>query len=261
MEEPIAPVPPVKSTDLVTWGPWSAVLVTITSFFASQYLAVFLLLIYPIASQWGTERTLDWLQESTIAQFSTLALTYGFLLLMIHWFLKYRHSSFRAVGWNRKPKWLDVGYALAGFGIYFVCLNFIIFPLAKLLIPGLDFNQKQEIGFANVQGPILILVFVALAIVVPIVEETVMRGFLYTGLKSKLRILPAAIITSLLFGVAHLGLGGDSPPLWTAGIDTFALSFVLICLREKTDSLYASVGLHFLKNSLAFLALFVFHLV
>jgi len=48
------------------------------------------------------------------------------------------------------------------------------------------------------------------------------------------------------------------PLLWVAGIDTFILSLVLIYLREKTDSLYASIGLHMLKNTIAFLGLFVF---
>ena len=48
--------------------------------------------------------------------------------------------------------------------------------------------------------------------------------------------------------------------LWVAGLDTFILSMVLVFVREKTDSLYASMGIHMVKNFLAFASLFLFHL-
>ena len=39
-------------------------------------------------------------------------------------------------------------------------------------------------------------------------------------------------------------------------IDTFILSLTLIWLREKTGRLYASMGLHGLKNFIAFIQLY-----
>ncbi|MGH7237402.1 MAG: CPBP family glutamic-type intramembrane protease [Candidatus Saccharimonadales bacterium] len=44
-----------------------------------------------------------------------------------------------------------------------------------------------------------------------------------------------------------------------AGVDTFILSTVLCYLREKTGRLYAGIGVHALKNFVAFAALFLFH--
>ncbi len=245
----------------VTWGPIAAILVSLLIYFVSQYSAALMILIYPFIKHWNTDQITSWLQSSAVAQFFNILLIEGIAILMLHAFLKHRKTNFKAIGWNRRPKWEDIAYVFAGFGAYFVLLNFMIFPLLKYLIPALNFNQKQEVGFANAQGPTLILVFFSLAVLPPLVEETLVRGFLYTGLRSKLRVYYSAIITSVIFAIAHLQLGSGQPALWTAAIDTFTLSLFLVFLRQKTDSLYAPVGLHFLKNSLAFLAIFVFHLV
>jgi membrane protease YdiL (CAAX protease family) len=85
------------------------------------------------------------------------------------------------------------------------------------------------------------------------------RGFLYSTLKKALPTAGAVILTSLLFAGAHLPEGGAAGPLYIAALDTFVLSLILIYLREKTGSLWASITLHACKNGVAFLALFVFH--
>lgn len=72
-------------------------------------------------------------------------------------------------------------------------------------------------------------------------------------------IVSATLITSVLFGLPHL-LTGKEGILWVAMIDTFALSLILCFLREKTGSLYASILVHALKNTVAFGAIFVLHI-
>lgn len=74
--------------------------------------------------------------------------------------------------------------------------------------------------------------------------------------KKGLRVLPAAIVTSLIFAVGHLAESSQGP-LYVAAIDTFVLSLVLIYLREKTGRLWASIGLHAIKNAIAFVTVFV----
>ena len=44
-----------------------------------------------------------------------------------------------------------------------------------------------------------------------------------------------------------------------AAATAFVLSLVLIYLREKTGSLWASITLHAIKNGVAFVALFALH--
>jgi membrane protease YdiL (CAAX protease family) len=253
--------PKITKNSHVTWGPIAAILVSFLIYFISQYSAAVVILIYPLIKHWDMTQISAWLEQSAIAQFFNIALVEALAIFLLWAFLRYRKTDFKAIGWNRRPKWEDLAYMFAGFGAYFVSLNFILVPVLKWLIPALNFEQKQDIGFVSAHGPALILVFISLALLPPLVEETLVRGFLYTGLRTKLPVYAATIITSIIFAIAHLQLGNGQPALWIAAIDTFTLSLFLVYLRQKTGSLYAPVGLHFLKNSLAFLAIFVFHIV
>ena len=67
-----------------------------------------------------------------------------------------------------------------------------------------------------------------------------------------MRFIPAMLLASGLFGLAHLWSGIDGSLLWAAGIDTFLLSLVLVFLREKTGALYAGMLVHALNNIIAF---------
>jgi len=134
--------------------------------------------------------------------------------------------------------------------------------MAKALFPSLNFEQEQEIGFSTaVSGLTLVPIFISLVVLPPVVEEILARGFLYTGLRTKLKPILATLITSVLFAVAHLQWGEGAPLLWVAAIDTFVLSMVLCYLRETTGRLAAPIMLHAIKNGIAFAALFIFKVV
>jgi len=146
----------------------------------------------------------------------------------------------------------DLGYALVGYIIYMLIALFVS-GLVRL-IPGVDLDQKQELGLDTVSQSLLPLVFIALVIMPPLVEEILFRGFLYGRLRHhKLSPLFAAIITSVAFGVVHGQLN--------VAIDTFVLSMVMIYMLEKRKSLWVTITIHALKNAVAFLALFVFKIV
>jgi membrane protease YdiL (CAAX protease family) len=140
--------------------------------------------------------------------------------------------------------------------IYFVAL-FIVGYFLTYFTP-VNVDQKQQIGFdgAGVNRQ-LYLVFISLVVLPPIMEELVFRGFLYARFRKFYNIIPAAILTSLLFGFVHLQLDTGNAPLWTAAIDTFMLSLALIYLREKTGSIIPSMVLHAFKNFIAFYVLFL----
>ena len=136
----------------------------------------------------------------------------------------------------------------------------VLLSLATHIFPTINVNQKQQLGFQNSSGSLdLFLTFVSLVVLPPLVEETVFRGFIFTGLRSSLKWWWAAFITSLIFATAHLEFGSGQPLLWSAAIDTFTLSLVLCYLRQKTDSLWPGILLHALKNCIAFVALFILH--
>lgn len=194
--------------------------------------------------------------QSVLAKFATIVLVGFFTIYLLSLYLKAKKSSFKSIG-LLKPKLSDFGNALVALGVYYV-LFVIVTSVVYSLFPSFDINQKQEIGFStDVRAVLLPLVFVSLVVVPAVSEEILCRGFLYSGLRTKLPKIIAAIITSVLFAAAHLQWGSGNALLWIAAVDTFILSLVLVYLREKTGSLTSPILLHGFKNSLAFVVLFI----
>lgn len=248
---------PRKRRQTRSWGPLSAVLVTIGIYFGAQLGAGLAIGIYSAVAGINSDEIGQKLDDSVIFQFAFVVLAGILTLVLLRWFMRHREITFSQIGLGRWPVLSDLPKALATFGLYFITL-LAVMSLVGGLFTGLDLDQKQQIGFDSVSGfgPLL-LVFASLVLLPPIVEEILIRGFLYSGLKNKFRPLRAALIASFIFAVAHLQFGNGEPLLWVAAIDTFVLSMFLIRLREKTGSLWAGIGVHFAKNCLAFVSLFV----
>lgn len=239
------------------FGPKAALIVTFLAYFGAQLITGLLIGLYMAVSGKGSDFITNFLNNSTTGQFVYMGIVQLATLGIIFWFVRRRKITLDSIGLGRGPKLSDVGNSFVYFVGYFIALAFLMAILSKLL-PVIDFEQEQQIGFESAQGlwP-LAMVFVSLVILPPIVEEIMIRGFLYTGLRQKMTKITAALIASFLFGMAHLQLGTGAPPLYVAAIDTFFLSLVLIHLREKTGSLWAGIFVHAFKNGLAFFVLFV----
>lgn len=242
----------------VPWSGWTAVVYAVVVYFAAQLAAGLIVVQYPRLKHWDTAAAQHWLTTSVPAQFWYVLLAEALTFGAIVWFVRKRRTGLRAIGW-RWPIGKDAVYALIGFGIYFVA-NAVALSVASGLVPGLNLGQQQDTGFQSATGMFnLWLTFVSLVVLPPLVEETVFRGFVFSGLKNKLPVVWAAVITSVLFASAHLQFGSGQPLLWVAAIDTFVLSLVLCWLRQKTDGLWAGITVHALKNGLAFVSLFLLH--
>lgn len=237
-----------------TWRPAESVSVTVAIYFVSQLAVGVLLGIYYLAT--GTVDMQAITAHSVLGNFVAVLLFELMTVFLLVAFLQRRKATRESIGFIR-PRWSDLVYSLAGYGVYFI-LFLMAIVIIKALLPGVDLDQPQELGFdPGTTGPALILVFMSLVILPPIVEEIVCRGFLYAGLRSQLPLITSVLITNVVFAAAHLQAGSGNPLLWIAAVDTFILSTVLIYLREKTGGLAAPIGLHALKNALAFTLLFI----
>lgn len=157
--------------------------------------------------------------------------------------------SLPSIGLTKKIKPNCVLYALVAFPLYLLAANITLLILSKIFT-GIDLTAEQQIGFAEPQNGLeLLLVFVALVIIPPVVEEVVFRGFLFKPYRKRFGFWLASIFVSLLFALAHTPV--------TVCIDVFVLSMFLCYLREKTDSLWAPIFLHATKNFVAFIYLFI----
>jgi membrane protease YdiL (CAAX protease family) len=242
-------------------SPYGVIARAILAFFLVQFLSyVGALLIYSSwASAHGHNYTyeqvvhnLNWLLGNSVqVGFLSILASEGSLVLFVWWFLRRRKLGFRDIGLGRRPLWLDLKQAVVGAGAYYI-LFIIIGTVIVTLLPSVNTNQEQDIGFTNPAGVGLIVAFISLVIIPPLAEEILMRGYLYTGLRRHWGFVPSAIVTSILFGAAHLLTGVGPGLLWIAGIQTFILSVVLVYLREKTGALYAGIVIHALNNFIAF---------
>ena len=88
-----------------------------------------------------------------------------------------------------------------------------------------------------------------LAIIAPIAEELIFRGWLYGKLRIKIPKWVAILITSFLFGLIHLQ--------WNVGVTVFCMSVVMCILREITGTIYAGMLVHMLSNGIAFFLVYV----
>lgn len=248
-----------KNKDHINWSPLESIGLTLAFYFVGQVLAA--LIIYSIPTIFGISdiQITNWVESNNYGQFLFVLAVETITFGLIFRFVKKRASSLKAIGLNRKPILKDLGWAALAFLVYFGAL-LVATAIFKAIFPAVNENQDQIIGFDNAHGLQLLFVFVSLVILPPFVEEVLARGFLFSGLKKGWPVIWAALATSVLFALAHLQAGSGNQLLWTAALDTFILSLVLIYLRQKTGSLWASIMLHMLKNGVAFFVLFVFHL-
>ncbi len=254
---PAAAAPP--NVPRVPWSVWLGLIFVILVFVGSQFFGGLLVSVYPWLKHWSGSQASDWLNNSVTAQFFFILLAESFTIGAIYWFLKRRRLGLAIIGLKR-PRWSDLGYALLAVPAYYF-IYLLTVGVVSHYVTGLNVNQQQQIGFNNVHGAFpLVLTFISLVILPPLAEEIMVRGFLYSTLKKAMPLAGAVVVTSGLFAAAHLPEGGAAGPLYIAALDTFVLSLVLIYLREKTGSLWASITLHATKNGIAYLALFAFHL-
>ncbi len=230
-------------------APWRVIFNAVIIFLAAQFIAGVVIAL--VSVDHGHTALRSMFNGSVKASFVYTGLAEGLAVVLVLWQLRRRFLTPKAIGLI-KPRWRDLKRGLLGFGAFYGLL-IIVSVLLNFVAPGINPNQPQDLGFSSVNGPLdSLLAFLTLVIFPPLGEEVLVRGYLFSGLRSRLSFVKAGLITSALFGFAHLQLGGGAPPLWAAGIDTFILSLVLVYLRERTGALYAGMLVHMLNNLVAF---------
>lgn len=158
--------------------------------------------------------------------------------------------SARDLGLHRGPRWPDMRKALGTWG-RLLFWNVSIFMVLGLLLhlsgtslpspltQGENLSQEM-IQVVGVSGGALGLYFVVV-LLAPLAEELFFRGLLYGTWRKRLGPWPAAILSSLFFGMVHLQ---RVLPLTVVGI-FFARSY------EESETLWVPVLAHTVLNAFA----------
>jgi membrane protease YdiL (CAAX protease family) len=174
------------------------------------------------------------------------SLLMGILFVLFAWLMK-RPITKADVGLSRPLSWKDIGIAIAGFVIYAIASSVAMYIFQRL---GGNVSEAQEFGLGSLFGGerlYAMLIFVGL---VPIIEEIIFRGILYSKLRaSGAHMIVSSVVVSALFGLAH----GQ----WNVAVDVFVMSMVACYLREYTGVIWPGIIIHMIKNFIGFYITFV----
>ncbi|MBV9213895.1 MAG: CPBP family intramembrane metalloprotease [Actinobacteria bacterium] len=139
--------------------------------------------------------------------------------------------------------WSTIGWmalAYVGFVIFEIVYSAAIKPSGKQ-------NIVQELGarhstLALVTGAVLVIV------IAPVAEEFFFRGFFYRSLRTRMGVVPSAVIVGVVFGAIHY----DSPKTALILPVLGVLGFIFCLVYERTGTLFSTIGLHAINNSLAY---------
>ena len=171
------------------------------------------------------------------------------LIAILPWKLFKKWKTNREeLGLSGLPTWTDIGLAPIGYAVS-ILLAYVL-TAAFSIFPWFNAAEAQNVGFNNIAtGLDRVVAFIALAVVAPIAEELIFRGWLYGKLRAHVNMVISIIIVSLLFAIAHLQ--------WNVGVTVFAMSVVNCLLREITGTIYSGTILHIIRNAIAFYAVFI----
>ncbi len=132
---------------------------------------------------------------------------------------------------------------LAAIRVLAALLPVMVVVVLLLALFGIATNEHPVSGlvFADADPLQLAAIGVSVAVLAPLGEELIFRGFLYRALRMRLGVLPTLFITSLAFSALHPSFG-----------PYFVLSAAFCLAYEWTGSLWTSILLHGLWNGLSF---------
>lgn len=139
--------------------------------------------------------------------------------------------------------WPAIGWAALTWGSFFALTAAWVSLVGA---PSTDTALPESLG-AEKSAVALVAVAVLVCVIAPLAEEFFFRGFFFRALQSWRGVWPAALVTGLVFGAIHIG---SSDPAYLLPLAYFG--FALCALRVVTGSLYPSIGVHALNNSVAF---------
>lgn len=180
------------------------------------------------------------------ANFILLAVEALATLGLVGYFLRRRGAGWRALGLRRFAPATALGWVI-GLLLGFRLLVALIYVLVDRLWPLFDPLQEQVNEFTQAPPELRWLSFAALVILPPVVEEIVFRGFMFPAMAKRWGWLAGAIVSSLLFGVAHLQLNVQ--------IYTLTLGLLLCMMYYRLGSIWPGIVFHLINNYLAFVAL------
>jgi membrane protease YdiL (CAAX protease family) len=176
------------------------------------------------------------------SQIASYPLVIGFMAVLVR---RRSHQAFlTAIRWNW-PSGKAIWFYLSG-----IVLAFVVETLARFLpIPK---SLPMDKLFNDASSAYLMAFFGVL--IAPVLEELFFRGMLFPTLRREFGTLAAVLLTAAAFASIH---GAQLGYAWAPILSIFVVGLVLTIVRERTDSVAASVLTHSGYNFTLFTLLWI----
>ncbi|AXK20532.1 MULTISPECIES: CPBP family intramembrane glutamic endopeptidase [Bacillus] len=230
---------PYEQKYSMSWGQFiSSVLF---AFFGTGLITVFLAMPLTIYTA-GLENKKQIALYESIANTASIGLQLTVLLFFIFKFEPAKNLLLKSFNFKALKEWRTYVYLLLFFAISIV-LNYIFL---KYVFQDATKQQASALNL-DVFEQYQILLLIGFAILTPIFEELIFRGFLLHFFSERFPFWIAAVLTSFFFGIAHTYSLGVM-------VITFFTGLLMAILCKKTKSIIPAMLFHIMNNMLAFLS-------
>lgn len=148
-------------------------------------------------------------------------------------------SGLAALGFRAFNLWKALAGLALGYAAIFVASNLYDSITQALHIP-VQTNVDVIQASANAHPWTTLAILLSAVTVAPFCEETFFRGFFFQGLRLRINVWVAVILSAIVFGFAHGDLGSL--------VLLIVIGLLLAILRWKTRSIWPGMALHALNN-------------
>jgi membrane protease YdiL (CAAX protease family) len=255
MSGPVPPRPDLGSGQLepgpppATWKAIEALPVGLIALGATAIVGAILSVVFPAQGPAGGGT----LRESPgFFTFANMAQELAILCSVAIWVRFVNKGSLASLGLPPRRPWTDLGIGVMT-GVAMVFGAGIVLQVVRSIVDavvGHHVSNPEQVP-QTVRGGFLVVSGFVVVVLAPLAEETFFRGFLYKALRRRYSVWPAALLSSLFFGLVHFaGLKFllIIPALIVVGL-------ILALVYERRRSLLASVAAHATFNLIGFLVI------
>ncbi len=185
--------------------------------------------------------------EHVVLLGATLILQGIMLLSVWHFAIRPEGRRWALVGFRRIRPISTTLIAIAGITI---CQALVVGYVQFVDWLGVDFLVPDDPFESWDIDPVsFVIIALSAVIIAPLVEEIFFRGFMYQAFRKTMSVWPAAILASLVFGIAHI----DPAIIFPIAL----IGMILLGIYRWTGNLWSSIITHAGYNAIAVTALAV----
>ena len=144
---------------------------------------------------------------------------------------------------NYKDLFISIFVAML---LYFI-LDKGLDPILEKVFPASEVAYQETINMLK-KAPISS--FIHICLIAPIIEETLMRGYILGGLQGRYGLFISLLVSSVLFALLHFNM--------VQTLSAFVSGLILGILYIKTGSIFCSILAHSLYNIISYIAMLYF---